>query len=327
MKVKDKVYKLLSENTDRYISGEEMADKFGVSRSAVWKAVKTLSDDGFNILAVTNKGYKLEKDSDVLTKQGILKYLSDEAKEFVDIEVFETIDSTNTRLKEMAANGEAEEGKVLVALEQTAGKGRMNRKFYSPSKTGVYLSILLKPDTDSKSALYITTMTAVALCNAIESVVNVECKIKWVNDIYINEKKVVGILSEGSQFDYIVVGIGVNVKEPEGGFSEDIKDIAASITTGIEYDNYDLKNRLAAAEINNIVKEYKDFSKHEFMKKYKEKSMLIGKLVYVTSDPDKEELEVIDIDDDAALVVRHKDGSMQHLSSGEVSVKWIKTRQ
>ena len=185
MKVKDKVYKLLSENTDRYISGEEMADKFGVSRSAVWKAVKTLSDDGFNILAVTNKGYKLEKDSDVLTKQGILKYLSDEAKEFVDIEVFETIDSTNTRLKEMAANGEAEEGKVLVALEQTAGKGRMNRKFYSPSKTGVYLSILLKPDTDSKSALYITTMTAVALCNAIESVVNVECKIKWVNDIYI----------------------------------------------------------------------------------------------------------------------------------------------
>lgn len=326
MSVKEDVLSILNSNKGKCFSGEELASKLGVSRNAVWKAVKKLNEAGYRITGVNNKGYVMDENVDILDSETILKYVNPKIRNKIDMEVYKTIDSTNTRLKELASEG-AEEWKILVAEEQTKGRGRMNRKFYSPSGSGIYMSVLLRPKVSWNDALFITTLCAVAVAEAIESVTNVETGIKWVNDIYFNEKKVCGILTEASldmesgNLDYAVAGIGINVKSPEGGFPEELKDIATSIIDETQSHIEDLRCKIVAAVINNIEKYYKNILTHDFMAKYKEKSILIGKYVYITDDKDKESLYVKDIDDRAALVVEKTDGTLLRLSSGEVSVR------
>lgn len=263
----------------------------------------------------------------------INKYINNEnLKEKADIEIFESISSTNTVLKEYAKNG-ADEWKILIADEQTEGRGRLNRKFFSPSKTGIYMSILLRPDIPVNEALFITTMTAVAVAEAIDTVTNTETKIKWVNDIFYNDKKICGILTEasissdGKKLDYAVVGIGINVMPPNNGFPKDLEDTATSILNTPETYNLniikDFRCKIIAFVLNNIDKYYKNISEHKFMSVYKEKSLLIGKYVYITDDTKKEKLLVKDIDDTAALIVQKSDGTIFNLSSGEVSVKLL----
>jgi BirA family biotin operon repressor/biotin-[acetyl-CoA-carboxylase] ligase len=326
MSVKEDVLKILIDSKGEHFSGEELAKRLNVSRNAIWKAVKSLVQEGYKISGVNNKGYCMTEDSDILSKDIICKYIDDDIVEKVEIEVFKTIDSTNTQLKNRALQGE-NEWKVIVAEEQTLGRGRMNRKFYSPSGTGIYMSILLRPDTNSKESLFITTMAAVAVAEALENVAGIETGIKWVNDIYCNGKKVCGILTEASmdlesgKLDYAVLGIGINVKAPEEGFPDDIKNIATAICEESEEYVEDLRCKIVANVINNINKYYSDLENHTFMAKYKEKSILIGKEVYVVGDKEKEMMLVEDIDENAALVVRHKDGRVGNIFSGEVSVR------
>lgn len=328
MSVKDDVLSILNNNKGKCFSGEELASALGVSRNAVWKAVNKLKENGYGITGVNNKGYVMDEDTDVLNADTILKYVNTEIREKLDIEVYKTIDSTNTKLKEMASKG-AKEWKILVAEEQTQGRGRMNRKFYSPSVSGIYMSILLKPKVSWNEALFITTLCATAVSEAIESITGINTGIKWVNDIYVNNKKVCGILTEASlnmesgYLDYAVAGIGINVKSPEGGFPEELKDIATSVMEETNVYIEDLRCKIVASVINNIDKYYKNILKHDFMEKYKEKSILIGKNVYITDDINKESLYVRDIDDNAALVVEKTDGTVIQLSSGEVSVKQL----
>lgn len=326
MSVKDNVLKILSDNKGIYFSGEDIAKELNVSRNSVWKAVKSLNNDGYAIKGISNKGYCLEEDNDVLAKEIIEKYLDENIKDKIDITVYKTIDSTNTRLKQLASEG-ACEWKVLISEEQTAGKGRLNRTFYSPEKCGIYMSILLKPEFVSTEALFITTMAAVAVAEAIESVVGVETKIKWVNDIYCNNKKVCGILTEAAmnlengKLDYAVLGIGINVKKPKEDYPDEIKEIATGIIDNEEKKYDDLRCKIAAQVINNVKKYYMNLQEHKFMDKYKEKSLLVGSYVYIRDDENREELLVKGIDDNAGLIVEHKDGRTDILSSGEVSVK------
>ena len=312
MSVKDNVLKILEDNKGKHFSGEEIAKELDVSRSAVWKAVKTLTKEGYNIVGINNKGYCMLENSDVISREEIEKNLNKELRAKADIEVYKIITSTNAVLKKMASEG-AKEWKILVAEEQTNGRGRLNRNFYSPSNSGIYMSILLKPEVISTEALFITTMAAVAVSEAIEKVTNVKTEIKWVNDVYCNGKKVCGILTEASlnlengKLDYAVLGIGINLKTPKDEFPEDIRNIAGS--------------KITSEVLSNIYKYYKHLEKHEFMDKYKEKSMLIGKYVYIKDKEPKEQLLVKDIDDTAALVVEHSDGRIEKLSTGEVSVR------
>ena len=259
-------------------------------------------------------------------------YIGNELKDIFNIIKYETISSTNNVLKDMA-KVDAKEWTVLIANEQTNGKGRMNRSFYSPSKLGIYMSILLKPDFLPSETLFLTPMTAVVVSKAIDKVFGVNTGIKWVNDIYFNDKKICGILAEGAiskdglKNEYVVIGIGINILNPDNDFPIEIKDIAGSLICDNEIDvkNKDLfvenlKNRLVA-EI--LIKMYKYYNANDkaFMNEYKNKSILLNKEIYILGDENKEKWRVIDIDSKASLVVENKEGIIKNISSGEVSVR------
>ena len=231
MTVKEKTAAILEQNRGKYISGADIASELGVSRNAVWKAIKSLTAEGFQIDAVTNKGYCLAEGSDVLSEQSVKKYLPEELWEHLIVR--HTVTSTNTLLKEMAAKG-APEGTIMIAAEQTAGKGRFDRKFVS-EVCGVYFSIVLRPSIPASEALMITTAAAAATAEAVEAVSGRKTGIKWVNDVFIDGKKICGILTEaafgmeGGGLDYAVLGIGINVKAPEGGFKGELANIADGV--------------------------------------------------------------------------------------------------
>ena len=239
----------------------------------------------------------------------------------VKIVYFETLPSTNAYLKERAE--ELCEGAVVIAGNQTAGRGRFTRKFYSPENSGIYMSILLKPNFEGFDATYITTLTAVAVSESVEKLANKNTQIKWVNDVLIKGKKICGILTEG-KIDpntgkpiYIVLGIGINAFVPKGGFDEEIKDIAGAVFDSFDED---LKNRLTASVIDKVF-EYITFPKQEILAKYKSRMSFLGHPIFVIKNDKKIPALALDIDDDFRLLVRYENGKEEYLSSGEISIK------
>ena len=227
-------------------------------------------------------------------------------------------------MKEQAAAG-APEGTAILAGAQTQGRGRIGRSFYSPSDTGIYLSILLRPnDCSPLQATKLTTMAAVAACEAIEAAARRSAQIKWVNDIFIDGKKVCGILTEASfglesgHLDYAVLGIGFNAYTPEGGFPENIESIAGSIFLRRENDG---KNRLAADFLNHFMDLYSCRDDHAYVEKYRQRSLVLGKRIRILSPSGTIFATALDVDDQCRLVVRYDDGSTQALSSGEISIR------
>ena len=323
MTTKEKLLEIFEKNRNTYFSGEALAKQLSVSRAAIWKAVKALQTSGYAIDAVTNKGYCLLEETDIISCQGIRKYLSLDISDIFDIEVHDTLDSTSTFLKGKVYNG-AKEGSVVIANEQTSGRGRIGRTFYSPKDTGIYMSILLKPDNyTSDKAIKITTMAAVAACEAIEAVSGEKAMIKWVNDIFVNGKKVCGILTEGSfdmesgLMDYAVLGIGMNVYEPKNGFSQELKDIAGSILK----DNVsDAKNRLISSFLNNFYKYYHSEDTMIYVNNYRERSFIIGKDISVISRNNSSRAKVLGIDDNCRLLLQYEDGKEEYCSSGEIKI-------
>ena len=246
MSVKQNVIALLEENRSKVISGQELANQLHVSRAAIWKAIKTLKEEGYNIEATPNKGYVLLENSDVLSKQGIAYYLTEE----IDIFSYKTIDSTNTQMKKLAING-GKNHSVIVSEEQSAGRGRFGRSFYSPAQKGVYMSVLLKTGDSLQNATMITIKTAVAVRRAIAKLYDIEVAIKWVNDLYYRGKKVCGILSEAisdfesGMIEAIIIGIGINVSTDN--FPLEIASIATSL--GLQEAN---RNQFIAEILNQL---------------------------------------------------------------------------
>lgn len=244
---------------------------------------------------------------------------------YTNIIVEKSVTSTNTILKELAKDG-ADEGTILVAMSQTAGRGRLGRSFHSPSDTGIYFSILLRPHMPASDSLFLTTSAAVAVAKSIEKASGHRADIKWVNDVYINDRKVCGILTEGSinpltgNLDYAIVGIGINVHTPKNGFPESIQQIAGSVFS--ESKNHSNTNNIIIAEIlNHFYEYYLNFSEKSFFEEYKKRSFLIGRKIYVIENETNIPATALDIDDDCHLIVKYEDGSIKKLSSGEVSIK------
>ena len=318
MSVKQKVLEILESNRGEAVSGVRIAKQLGVSRSAVWKAVNQLKEEGHNIDAGTNKGYCLVPTSQALSVPGIEKYL----KTPCTFKIFKTAQSTNDVLKKMAETG-APEWTVVIAEEQTAGKGRMGRSFYSPNGTGIYMSILLRPKFPAQQALLITTAAAVAVAQALESNGSGDMKIKWVNDVFSHNKKVCGILTEGAfdfesgLLEYAVLGIGINVASPEGGFPDNISAVAGAAFTETNI----MRGRIIAQVIDNFSAFYGNLTDKPHLDGYRSRSLLTGQTVIVPGTESAAEAEVLEIDDDFRLVVRYEDGRVEALSSGEVSVK------
>ena len=302
MSVKDEVLKELENNKGDYISGGQLADNLGVSRNSVWKAIKALEKSGYEINAIPNKGYCLAEKNDILSSYSIKQHLKNP---HLDISVFSSVTSTNTILKEMAEQG-AKEGTVIIAEEQTAGRGRTGKQFYSPKGTGIYISILLRPDIPAEESLFLTTSAAVATARAIEDVSDKRALIKWVNDIYLEDKKTCGILTEGAfnvetgKLDYAIVGIGINVCIPDGGFPDNIKDIATAIFDK-QTDSINKRSILIANLLDYFMEYYKDFKSKSYVKEYIERSMIIGKTITVIEGSKTSVAKAIDIDKNCRL--------------------------
>ncbi|NCC86245.1 MAG: biotin--[acetyl-CoA-carboxylase] ligase [Clostridia bacterium] len=323
MKVRERTLEVLENNRGNYISGEELAKELCVSRNSVWKSIRALQSYGYNISAVTNKGYCLASDSDIISAQSIQKHISKYPNTF-EIVVHKTIESTNKVAKELAFQG-AKEGTVIISEEQTAGRGRLGRSFFSPAQTGLYMSIILRPNLTASQSLLITTATAVAVSQAIEKVSGKTAKIKWVNDVYCDEKKVSGILTEASfglesgALEFVVLGIGINVKLPKDGFPPDIENIATALFEGEV--STDVRSQLAAEVLQNFWHYYLNLAEKNFLQEYKDRSLLIGREISVVSIDNMQYAVVLEIDDDCALKVQMKDGTVSKLKAGEVSIK------
>ena len=271
-------------------------------------------------------GKLLEKLSpDLLSEQGIRKYISGEILEKYGglLSVLSETESTNTLVKKMGAE-DAPEGSIVIADHQTGGRGRMGRQFFSPEGTGIYMSILLRPvDLKPADALRITTMAAVAGCEAAEQVSGKKAVIKWVNDIFIDGKKTMGILTEsvfgGNEgIRYAVLGIGINVYAPDGGFPAEIENIAGAI---MDKKLKDGRNRIAAAFINSFFGYYGKRNETEYVQKYRERSMVIGKNIRVIASDGEKNAKALDVDEECRLLVEYEDGSIEKLSFGEISIR------
>ena len=252
------------------------------------------------------------------------KVLEQYLEQKLNITIFDELDSTNSYLKKIGSSGE-KETQLVIALSQTGGRGRMGRTFYSPNGTGIYFSLLLHPEFSAEKSLFLTVMAAVSVAETVMKYNKNDVKIKWVNDIFIDGKKVCGILTEGAinsdkMLDYAVVGIGINVIAPENGFPDDIKDIATAIFLGNSEEN--IKEKIVADVINRFFSMYNGDDK-DYIKRYREYSYLIGKEINIIQGDSTRPATVIEITDDCHLLVKNENGKIEEISSGDVSVRVI----
>ena len=323
MTTKEKLLALLEDSKGTFFSGEEIARTLQVSRAAVWKAVSALREDGYTIDAATNKGYRLSPDSDILSPQGIRRFLKPEYRD-LDLTVLPTAPSTNALVREKANQG-CPEGCVIVACEQTDGRGRYGRQFFSPVDSGVYLSLLLRPTAYSpQQATCLTAAAAAAMCQAIEAVTGQQPGIKWVNDIFLHGKKVCGILTEAAvgletgTLNYMVLGAGVNLYPPVKGFPEEIQPIAGSV---LERSCPEAKNRLVGEFLNRFWYFYTHPECRAYLEDYRARSLAIGQNVTVLSAGKAVSAYAYGIDDDFRLLVRYDSGKTEALSYGEIRIQ------
>ena len=322
MSVKKELLALLEANRGTYLSGEEMGTRLSVSRTAIWKAIKALEAEGYSITAVPSRGYCLSADTDILSEEGISRYLESSTEQF-QIRVLKSCTSTMTLLREDAAQG-APEGLVIAAESQTAGRGRLGRSFHSPEGTGVYMAILLRPQLPADQAVLITTAAAAAVSEALEALSGKSAGIKWVNDIFIGGKKVCGILTEaafdmeGGGLEYAVLGIGVNVVPPQDGFPEELQDIAGAV---FDQPEGDLRNRIAAEILNRFMPYYRNLLEKDFLESYRSRSVAVGKEVLILRRGEEIPAVALGIDDQCRLMVRYADGREDCLSTGEISLR------
>jgi len=320
---KEKLLALLEDSKGTFFSGEEIARTLQVSRAAVWKAVSALREDGYTIDAATNKGYRLSPDSDILSPQGIRRFLKPEYRD-LDLTVLPTAPSTNALVREKANQG-CPEGCIIIACEQTAGRGRYGRQFFSPVDSGVYLSLLLRPTAYSpQQATCLTAAAAAAMCQAIEEVTGQQPGIKWVNDIFLHGKKVCGILTEAAvgletgTLNYMVLGAGVNLYPPAEGFPEEIQPIAGSV---LERSCPEAKNRLVGEFLNRFWDFYTHPECRTYLEDYRSRSLAIGQNVTVLSAGRAVSAYAYGIDDDFRLLVRYDSGKTEALSYGEIRIQ------
>ncbi len=276
---------------------------------------------------------------DIFNKDTIESYLDDKIKNDIIIKFFDVIDSTNDYLKKNNEDIKATMA-VAVANEQTLGRGRKGRKFFSAKNSGIYISMLVRPKIEVKNCLFITIMSSVAALEAINEFLDVDLKIKWVNDLYLDDKKVSGTLtesvlnSEGNGFLYVISGTGINVFMPEDGFDNEIENIAGALTKrNTDIDN--IRSKISAKFIEKFYNYYKLYFDGEFsldntfdvtdiLEKYRNNSYLTGKDIYIIGNDEEKTYKVIGINDDGNLIIKGNDEKIITLNAGEVSVRIIK---
>lgn len=323
MKVKQRVLQELEGKKGEFVSGEQLAEQLGVSRAAVWKAIRALSSEGYALQAVSGRGYQLEESNDIVSREGMLPYLNEQWRN-LPILVYAQLDSTNREAKSLAAQG-AVHGTVVIAKTQTAGRGRLGRSFSSPIQGGLYMSVVLRPRLEAALATDVTTAAAVAVCRTVERVSEARPQIKWVNDVFLRNKKICGILTEAvtdvetGMIDSLIVGIGVNVSTPEEDFPEEVRQVAGSVFTPSEEPVS--RNQIAAGILNELLSLCEGLGTHRHMEEYRKRCLTLGKKVSFQKDGRTWMGTAEGIQDNGALEVCLDGGERIVLQSGEVSVR------
>lgn len=329
--MKSEILRIMRESEKGYVSGSALCEKFGVSRQAIWKCITALKEQGYEFESIPKKGYRLIASPDNLCEAEISSRITANGI-CRKVEFHDSVNSTNNRAKILAESG-AEEGTLIVAEEQTAGKGRRGRGWESEPGVGIWMSLLLRPMLSTDQVSGLTLVTALAIAKAIKKVTKADVKIKWPNDIVLNGHKICGILtemsSEESYIHYVVVGIGINANTTI--FPEEIKNIASSIyrETGKKVQRAVLIAEImdSFSELYRIFQERKDLSfmtesyNSLLVNRDKEVKIYYG-MVEDTSDDEIEQGIAKGIDTTGALMVEIQ-GEEKRIISGEVSVRGI----
>ena len=318
------IVEMLKNAGKNFVSGESIAGELGISRTAVWKHVQKLRKSGYEILSRERCGYKLKDAPDILLPSEIQIGLDTQiiGKE---MHYHPSVDSTNRVAKALAYNGAAD-GAIVVAEEQTGGKGRLNRNFYSPRGKGIWFSVILRPNLLPKDAPKCTLMAAVAIAEAMKRF-NLKADIKWPNDIMFNGRKLVGILTEMTgeigKITYLVVGVGINVNISRKEFPEELRNIAASLSemSGEEISRV----KFFRAVLEEFDKLYREVTVADFDKviqRWKEYNITLGKNIKVISAIDGKSFtgKAVDLNADGALVVETEQG-LDTVYAGDVSIR------
>ncbi|GAA0686394.1 biotin--[acetyl-CoA-carboxylase] ligase [Clostridium cadaveris] len=322
--MKNEVLKILKNNIDSYTSGEDLSRILGVSRTSIWKYISSLKKEGYEFDSSTKLGYRLTKCPDILTFNEVEKFLSTSfiGRNYIH---FNSIDSTNTKAKDLAKKG-SPNGTVVICEEQSNGRGRLGRSWFSPKGKGLYFSIILRPNLSPLDISKLTLVGGAAVWKALSSL-NIGSAIKWPNDIFINNRKVSGILTEISgelnQINYAVMGIGINVNTLKSEIPEDLREIATSLL--IET-NEIIDRKVLLSEILNIFERlYIDFvnsgSLKESLQICRENSLVLNKTVTCISTRESFTAKAKDINDNGELIVELSDGSTKNILCGEISIR------
>lgn len=321
MNTKEKILTILLENPEKSISGQELANSLNLSRNSIWKGIKELQKEGYTITASPHQGYTLVTENNILSKESLKLFLHDPSiKE--NILIFKTLDSTNDFAKKLAL-APFKDKTLVVANEQTNGKGRQGKSFFSPPDTGIYFSILLRPTINISHSYLITIAAAVAICQTLEKNCLLTPKIKWVNDIFWQGKKIAGILTEASSdfesgtIKSLVLGIGLNFKTKD--FPKDLEDIAGSITN--LNDSHLERNQLIAEIVNTFLVILEDLENPKHLEEYRRLSLVIGREIETTLNKKTIRARVLNIDDQGGLVIQTSDQKTHVLRAGEISIK------
>ena len=319
MTVKEIVLSCLEQNRGETLSGQQLADAAQASRSAVWKAIHLLQQEGHQITALPRRGYRLEPESDRLSAQAIRQAL-DPGYQDIPLILLDTIDSTNQEAKRRLLD-HAKHRTVIFSEEQTQGRGRLGRSFYSPACTGLYFSAILLPNLPLEQVGCLTVAAANAVCRGLEELGVKQPGIKWVNDIYIKGKKVCGILTEGSShwetgvLESAVVGIGINVSTLE--FPGELGQKAGSVFLAPG-----LRSRLAGRVLSHLFALTEPVRPAALMEEYKQRCIVLGKTVRYQLQGKEHQAMAVDINEAGNLIVE-ENGARQVLSSGEISVRLL----
>ena len=322
--MKKTIIDMLKSATGNFVSGESIAGELKVTRTSIWKSIQTLKKFGYDIESRGKLGYKLNRMADLLLPAAVQSGLD---TKIVGVEMIhkDSVDSTNKLAKKLAYEGAAD-GTVIVAEEQTGGKGRLERKFFSPRGKGIYFSLILRPKCLPKDAPKFTLMAAVAVANAMQRF-KIPAQIKWPNDIMFDGRKVVGILTELSaqieKVNYIVVGIGINVNIAKKDFPDEIKKVAASLSeiNGGEISRIDFF-RAVLEECDKLYTAINAEGFGKIFEQWKNFNITLGRKVKVISAETGESFFGVaeNIDDDGALIVSTENGR-QTLYAGDVSIR------
>lgn len=325
--VRTKIIKILREQPNKHVSGEKLSEILKVSRTAIWKNINILKEEGYIIETLPRKGYILRNTPDLLSELEVRNGLE---TKFIGNEIlhFDTIASTNDSAKEFALQG-ANEGLVITAEEQLKGRGRRGRTWESPKGTGIWMTILLRPYLSPNQGTKFTLLSAVAVAKAINEVTGLKAKIKWPNDIIIMNKKVCGILTEmNAEMDfinYIIIGIGINVNAKQDDFPIEVQQRAISLAQviGEKVSRQDLVRKI----LQNIEKRYIDFIRNEdfgnILQEWKELSCNLDKKVRATLNGEEIIGTAVDINKDGALILRTEKEEIIEINYGDVMVRGI----